>query len=187
MDEAVLADLRAAAHEGLDAFAQAFATAAGATRWVGELAPVVLYETLGAALPAHLRGAAVLWGLSQRCAMKHWKAVQAAGHADGNALFEAVLAGRHGVVFTSEDHEDAWSYLGHPDGRFQLDLPEVLTEARSLQDAVPGHATDELPIILSAGERRGYTANDIFRDPTWRKRDVGAPFASASPTPPRSG
>ncbi len=26
--------------------------------------------------------------------------------------------------------------------------------------------------MLSAGERRAYTANDIFRDPTWRKRDT---------------
>ena len=26
--------------------------------------------------------------------------------------------------------------------------------------------------MLSAGERRAYTANDIFRDPAWRKRDV---------------
>lgn len=26
--------------------------------------------------------------------------------------------------------------------------------------------------MLSAGERRAYTANDIFRDPTWRKRDA---------------
>ena len=27
-------------------------------------------------------------------------------------------------------------------------------------------------MVLSAGERRAYTANDIFRDPTWRKRDA---------------
>ena len=26
--------------------------------------------------------------------------------------------------------------------------------------------------MLSAGERRAYTANDIFRDPCWRKRDA---------------
>jgi formate dehydrogenase len=31
--------------------------------------------------------------------------------------------------------------------------------------------TPEFPIVLSAGERRAYTANDIFRDPAWRKRD----------------
>jgi formate dehydrogenase len=26
--------------------------------------------------------------------------------------------------------------------------------------------------VLSAGERRAYTANDILRDPSWRKRDA---------------
>jgi anaerobic selenocysteine-containing dehydrogenase len=26
--------------------------------------------------------------------------------------------------------------------------------------------------VLSAGERRAYTANDIFRNPEWRKRDA---------------
>ena len=35
----------------------------------------------------------------------------------------------------------------------------------------PGYHA-EFPIVLSAGERRAYTANDIFRDPSWRKRDA---------------
>ena len=35
----------------------------------------------------------------------------------------------------------------------------------------PGFATDDFPIVLAVGERRSYTANDIFRDPSWRKRD----------------
>ena len=30
----------------------------------------------------------------------------------------------------------------------------------------------EFPIVLSVGERRSFTANDIFRDPDWRKRDA---------------
>jgi anaerobic selenocysteine-containing dehydrogenase len=32
--------------------------------------------------------------------------------------------------------------------------------------------SSEFPIVLSVGERRAYTANDIFRDPSWRKRDA---------------
>jgi anaerobic selenocysteine-containing dehydrogenase len=36
---------------------------------------------------------------------------------------------------------------------------------------VPGH-DPEYPFVLSAGERRSFTANTIFRDPTWRKRDA---------------
>ncbi|MEA2124436.1 MAG: hypothetical protein QOI80_1218, partial [Solirubrobacteraceae bacterium] len=144
MDEAVLDELRAAGD-----YLPAFAAAAAEHPWVGELAPVVLYETLP--LPEHLRGAAVLWGLAQRCFMKHPAAVQRAGHADGTALFEAALEGRHGIVFTVDEYEDGWDYLGHPDKRFALDLPELLTALEGLHDAQPGHATDELPIILSAG------------------------------------
>jgi hypothetical protein len=34
------------------------------------------------------------------------------------------------------------------------------------------HTTDRFPIVLSVGERRSFTANDIFRDPAWRKRDA---------------
>jgi anaerobic selenocysteine-containing dehydrogenase len=29
------------------------------------------------------------------------------------------------------------------------------------------------PFVLSAGERRSSTANTIFRDPSWRKKDAG--------------
>jgi anaerobic selenocysteine-containing dehydrogenase len=168
MDEAVLDELRAA-----DDFMQAFGAAAAQHPWVGELAPVVLWETLGASLAPELRGAAVLWGLAQRVFFKSTAAVQRAGHADGTALFEAALAGRHGIVFTLDDYEDTWHYFGHPDKRFALELPAELADLDSLRDTRPGHATDDLPIILSAGERRGYTANTIFRDPEWRKRDAG--------------
>jgi formate dehydrogenase len=41
-----------------------------------------------------------------------------------------------------------------------------------LNDSPPQLTTTEFPIVLSVGERRAYTANDIFRDPTWRKRDA---------------
>jgi formate dehydrogenase len=51
-------------------------------------------------------------------------------------------------------------------------MPEMIAEMRALSDAQPHFTTPEFPIVLSAGERRAYTANDIFRDPTWRKRDA---------------
>ena len=64
------------------------------------LAPYVLYETLGPTLPDGLQGAAALWGLAQRCAMTYPDAVRRAGHADGDALFDAILDGRSGITFT---------------------------------------------------------------------------------------
>jgi anaerobic selenocysteine-containing dehydrogenase len=36
----------------------------------------------------------------------------------------------------------------------------------------PSRTNEEFPIVLSVGERRSFTANDIFRDPSWRKRDA---------------
>ena len=171
LDGADLESLRAAAAESLEAYAAAFAAAAAADERIGRYTPAVLYETLGPALPEGLAGAAALWGLAQRCVMSYPAAVRRAGHADGNALFEAILASPSGVVFTEDEYDDDFGYVSHPAGRFALGIPEMLAETAALRDAEPGWTTPDFPFVLSAGERRAYTANDIFRDPTWRKRD----------------
>jgi len=45
-------------------------------------------------------------------------------------------------------------------------------EFRSLNDEEPaGAASDRFPFVLSAGERRSSTANDVVRDADWRKKD----------------
>src|SRR5262249_57163867 len=49
---------------------------------------------------------------------------------------------------------------------------EMLGDLRALATAPPALTTSEFPIVLSVGERRAFTANDIFRDPSWRKRDA---------------
>ena len=103
--------------------------------------------------------------------MTYPDAVRRAGHADGNALFEAMLAGRSGVTFTVHEYEDDFALIAHADHKIALEMPEMLDEMRGLRDAHPALTTPEFPIVLSAGERRAYTANDIFRDPCWRKRD----------------
>jgi anaerobic selenocysteine-containing dehydrogenase len=171
IDDEDLAGLRSAAAAGLDAYASEFARAAAADQRIGQLAPYVLYETLGPALPPGLAGAAALWGLAQRCAIRYPAAVGRAGHADGTALFEAILASPSGVVFTEDEYDDDFDYVADPQGRFALAIPEMLRETAALRDADPGWTTPEFPFVLSAGERRAYTANDIFRDPAWRKRD----------------
>jgi anaerobic selenocysteine-containing dehydrogenase len=145
--------------------------AAAANPSVGQLAPYVLYETLGPTLPEGLAGAAALWGLAHRCFMAYPDAVRRAGFADGEELFDAILAGRSGITFSVDEYGDDFGYIRNPDGRIALEIPELLAELAALVDARPGHTTAELPIVLSVGERRAYTANDIFRDPRWRKRD----------------
>jgi formate dehydrogenase len=172
VDDAELAPLRRAATEGLDAYAQAFLTAVGANPNLGRVLPFVLYETLGPALPEGLAGAAALWGLAQKTAMTYPEAVRRAGHADGNALFEAILTERSGVTFTVHDYADDFALVSHPDHRIAVEMPEMLDDVRALT-ATPAELTRmEFPMVLSAGERRAYTANDIMRDPSWRRRDV---------------
>ncbi|WP_020100228.1 molybdopterin-dependent oxidoreductase [Mycobacterium sp. 360MFTsu5.1] len=172
VEDAELDPLRRAARDGLDAYLGAFFGAVGANPALGRVLPYVLYETLGPTLPDGLAGAAALWGLAQKTAMTYPDAVRRAGHADGNALFTAILEGRSGVTFTEHEYADDWTLVTHPDRKFVLEIPEMLTELAALATDRPPLISDEYPIVLSAGERRAFTANDIIRDPGWRKRDA---------------
>ena len=172
IDEADLEPLRAAAAEGRDGYAAAFAQATTQNPTLSSLAPYVLYETLGPTLPEGLRSAAALWGLAYRCAMSYPDAVRRAGHADGNELFDAVLGSPSGVVFTRDEYGDDFSRISHPDRRIALNVPEMLDELAAIDGGPIIHTSDRFPIVLSVGERRSFTANDIFRDPSWRKQDA---------------
>ena len=172
VDDADLEPLRRAAGESREAFTAAFLQAVGASPMLGKVLPYVLYETLGPTLPEGLSGAAALWGLAQKAAMTYPEAVRRAGYADGNALFDAILASPSGITFTVHEYDDDFALITHADHKIALEMPEMLDEVRALSDAQPHFTTPEFPIVLSAGERRAYTANDIFRDPTWRKRDA---------------
>ncbi|MBN1530402.1 MAG: molybdopterin-dependent oxidoreductase [Thermoleophilaceae bacterium] len=172
VDPEALEPLREAARAGRGAYAAALMKAMGDDPALTGVLPFVLYETLGPTLPEGLAGTAALWGLAQRAAMTYPEAVRRAGHADGDALFDAILEGRSGITFTLDEYEDDFGYIIHPDRRIALEIPELLAELRSLRDARPGHTNDEFPVVLSVGERRSYTANDIIRDPAWRKRDM---------------
>jgi anaerobic selenocysteine-containing dehydrogenase len=172
VDDNDLRPLREAAKESRTAYAQAFMEAVSANPMLASLTPFVLYETLGPTLPDGLAGAAALWGLAQKAAMTYPQAVRHAGHSDGDALFDAILTSRSGVTFTVHDYDDDFELISHADHKIALDMAEMLDEVRALRDARPELTSAEYPIVLSAGERRAYTANDIFRDPSWRKRDV---------------
>ncbi len=171
VDERDLEPLRIAARDGLDAYAVAFLAAMAASPGLGRVLPYVLYETLGPVLPDGLAGAAALWGLAQKTAMTYPDAVHRAGHADGNALFTAILDNRSGVTFTVHEYADDFALITHADKKIALDIPEMLLETAALADNSEQLTSAEFPFVLSAGERRAYTANDILRDPSWRKRD----------------
>jgi len=167
-----LRPLREAARQGRDAYTRAFFAEVASNPALVKVLPYVLYETLGPTLPEGLAGAAALWGLAQKTAVTYPDAVRRAGYADGNALFDAILKNPSGITFTAHEYGDDWTLVGHPDRKIALAIPELLDDIRALVDSQPGLTTAEFPIVLSAGERRAFTANDIFRDPSWRKKDA---------------
>src|SRR4051812_1222436 len=168
-----LAGLEEAARDGYGAYAEAFGARLAERPHLAAVAPVVLYETLGPTLPDGASSAAVLWGVSQMCAANFPESVRRAGIEDGNALFDKVLTERHGFVFSLDTHEEIWSWIrrARPSGRLDLAIPELLDELGTIAEET--YAPDpDYPFVLSAGERRRYTANTIMRDPSWRKIDA---------------
>ncbi len=172
-----IAPLRAAAEQGRGEFAAAFFAATAADPSLGAIAPVVLYRTLGPTLPDGAASAALLWAAAHRCAQAYPDGVRRAGFGEGleagERLFDAILASPSGVVFTDDDYEASLRRLRTPEGKVQLVLADLLAEFASLADEVPPGDDPEWPFLLSAGERRSFTANTIIRDPAWRKRDAG--------------
>ena len=169
--DADLVDLYAAAALGREAYGMALMGTMGARPELAALAPLLLLETLGPTLGAGREATAAVWALAQTCFMAYPESVARAGHASGEDLFAAILAHPEGVTFSVDPYEETLRRLDTPDGRVNLAVPELLTALAALpEDGPPRDA--EYPWVLSAGERRTSTANTIFRDPAWRKKDV---------------
>ncbi len=176
MPEADLAPLRAAADEGPAAYGQAIAAAVMGDPRLGAQAPVLLYRTMK--LPDAVKEGAVLLGVVLRLAMKDGPSLARAGFGGDDplvvakALFEAVLASPSGLVFAVDEWSDVMGRVATPDGRLQLALPDLLETWQALLGGSADVADAAFPFVLSAGERRSFTANTIIRDPSWRKKDA---------------
>lgn len=156
-------------------FLGAFAAALAVHREWAPFAASILYRTLGPTLPHGASPVAFLLPLAMRYAAQHPAAVRRAGHRGnrltlGSRLFHAILGQRSGVVMSRHEYEDVWSLVRNPDHRVHLAIPEMLGELESLAGESV-EAPRDYPFVLMAGERRSYNANQIFRDPAWRKVD----------------
>ena len=105
--------LRRAARSGLTAFAMAFAWKAMRDKRFTRYASVILYRTLGPALPKGLSPAASLWGICQMFSRQQPKALARAGFrgrlfGPGNRLFEAILQSPSGVIYADSEYADSW-------------------------------------------------------------------------------
>jgi anaerobic selenocysteine-containing dehydrogenase len=173
--EADLAPLRAAAAQGRTAYAQAVMAQVVMNPKLSAMAPVVLYRTID--LPDELREGAVVFGLVAKAAMDHGKALARAGFGGSPmeaavALFEAILAAESGVVFAVGEWPDVLARIKTPDRKLHLALPDLLAELATRRSEPAAAADPAFPFVLSAGERRSFTANTIIRDPSWRKKDA---------------
>jgi anaerobic selenocysteine-containing dehydrogenase len=136
---------------------------------------VLLYRTLP--LPEDLREGAVVLGLALQRALQSPAALARAGFGGSpleaaSALFDAVLASPSGVVFARDEWPDVLRRIGTADGKIHPTLPDLLAELERLLGSAPAAPDEAFPFVLSAGERRSFTANTIIRDPAWRKKDA---------------
>ncbi len=141
---------------------------------LSKYASSIMYRTLGQTLPKNAESAAPLLGLTMVYATKYFAEVKAAGHQGnqrnlGNSLFDKILAEKSGVIISKHKFSDVWSLIKNKDKRIYLEIPEMLDELKKLRDE--DLSNDEYPFILMAGERRSYNANQIYRNPEWRKID----------------
>jgi formate dehydrogenase len=172
LDGVDLAPLHAAAAKGRAAYGEAFFALIAEHPSLFGLAPVIAYETLGPTLPDGMAGAAAAWALAQLCAQTYPDSVRRAGFDDGDALFDAMLDRPSGVVFTIDEPDETWRRIDNLDGRVNLVVAELLPELIGLHSEPAVAHDDAFPFVLAAGERRSSTANTIYRDPAWRKKDA---------------
>ncbi|MBW2494868.1 MAG: molybdopterin-dependent oxidoreductase [Deltaproteobacteria bacterium] len=178
MPKSAVDALRGAWDEGRAAFrAQFFELLSSDASFIG-MAPVALYRAIGDKLPEGCAEAAALWALAQISAQTIPDSIRRAGIGTengedlGDALFDAMLANDHGFVFAIDAWDDNIGKIGTPNGRIQLALPELFAELDSLPTEERMPVDREFPLVLSAGERRAFTANTILRDPSWRRKDA---------------
>ena len=172
-----LEPLHAAAARGRQAFAPAFFGAVLANPSLAPYAPAILYRALGPHLLRGLEPAAVVWGLAHRFAAAHPDSVRRAGFKGRGLeapeqLFDAIVENPSGVVYSVDDFEESWKRIKTANGRFHAAIPELLSELDALRASSAEDGDAAFPFVLSAGERRSFTANTIMRDPEWRRKDV---------------
>ena len=170
--------LHEAAAAGRSEFSDAFLEFMAAHPELGRQTPVILYRTLGPTLPDGAAAAALLWGAASMASLQYGQSMQRAGFGGdgpgvGDAVFDAILSSPSGVVFSVDVDDDNWTRVRTPGGTLDLANEQMVAALVALStEQAPGR-DEAFPFVLSAGERRSFTANTIIRDPAWRKRDEG--------------
>jgi anaerobic selenocysteine-containing dehydrogenase len=173
MTDEEVAPLHAAAAKGRTAYAKELTRVVAERPHLAGVMTVLLYETLGPTLGAGNENAASVWAVARNFARRYPESLRRAGFSGegdelGEALFDAILKNRSGVVVSVDPYEETWRRIRN--GRINLTISELLPELKSLRDEHLSR-NPEFPFVLSAGQRRSSTANTIIRDPQWRPKD----------------
>ena len=115
------------------------------------VAPALLYRAIGDLLPEGLAEAAGVWLLCQSAAQTQGASLARAGFTGepgeaGDALFDAILAAKSGVVFAIDDWDECFERLRTPNHKVQLAIPELFAELDALATATPSLATSRVPV-----------------------------------------
>ena len=142
--------------------------------YLKRFASSVMYRTLGKTLPKNIASAAPMLGLAMGYVSRYEQAVRRTGIKGNkskmaNSLFEAILSNPSGIIISKHKYEEVWSLIKNKDKKIYLEIPEMLEALKVLKQEDPENTN--FPFILMAGERRGYNANQIYRNPAWRKTD----------------
>ncbi len=173
-----VAKLREAWQAGRPEFRAAFFELISANPKLLGVAPVLLYRAIGDLLPEGLAEGAGVWALCQLAAQRQPASLARAGFTGepgdaADALFDALLASKSAVVFSIDDWEESFARVQTADRRIKLAIPELYPELDALATEPAPGAHADFPFVLSAGERRSFTANTIIRNPEWRRKDKG--------------
>src|SRR3984885_2011485 len=174
MTDEDVAPLHAAAAKGRAEFAVELMRAVSESPRLAGIMTVLLYETLGPTLGAGNENAASVWGIAHNFARRYPDSLHRAGGAGegpalGEALFDAIMKNRSGVVMSVDPYAETWRRIH--DEKINLTIAELMPELKALRDEYPVRDAD-FPFVLSAGQRRSSTANTIIRDPQWRPKDA---------------
>ncbi len=168
-------ELADAAEQGREAFIATFTRLSTENPDLGAKLPTALYRSLGQEL-GNMSSAAIMFGSALQASMRFPDAIRAAGvEGDGlelaSNLFDALIDAKSGMVFSTSDYSTSFDRIKTPDGKIHIHIEELVEELQSLATEEPASPTDAYPFVLTAGEHRGSTVNDIIRDPLWRKKD----------------
>ena len=173
----VIDELNAVLDKKPEDFSKLFLAKAMGDKNLMKVAPVILYRTLGRTLDNGLEAISPLSAIALKYAMSNPQAVKDAGIEGaglqlGENLFKALVGSRSGIEYSSEDYDASFKRIKRPGNKIELFIPELAGEVESLSKGSKTLSSDEFPFILSAGERRDYTANGIYRDNNWKKKDL---------------